>query len=294
MVASYNATQLNNVGCPFDSKQNNELIIGPLINQSVQMLYIEQGNGKLSHKLFNESLVLPPAGKARVRLLYESFGSYSQAMKRQFYLSKDSNTAKEKAKPQSELKFKMATRDGQVFLSDFMDVNVATSGDLFTLKLNDPSSSLGNTSLDYPTKVLLKPGTRNLIILHQKDADSYELHQELLQDNNYRISILYQLAPYMLISASEVLFSLTGLEFCYSMAPPDLKSLIFGAWSLTTAIGNLLTVAIESIHFFDNIGYDFLLYATLMALDMLVFAIIGYHYEPYTPALKSIQSIKRQ
>lgn len=290
VFSSNNASLNNPVGCPFDSKQYNELLIGPLADQSVNMLYIEQGNGKLSHKLFNESLMMPPAGKARVRLLYESFGSYSQAMKRQFDLRKDSASQRENSKPHPELNFKMTTRDGQVLLSNHMDVEVASSGELFTLELNEP----GSTPMEHPTKIYLKPGTLNIIILHQKDAKSFELHQELLQDNDYRISILYQLAPYMLISASEVLFSITGLEFSYSMAPPDMKSLILGAWSLTTAFGNLLTVAIESIHFFDNIGYDFLLYAALMALDILLFAIIGYNYEPYEPALKSSQASIKQ
>jgi dipeptide/tripeptide permease len=296
-VASYrtDAASSSFVGCPLDSRQTNELLIGPLSDRSVNMVYIEQGNGRVSHKLFAESPVLPPAGKARVRLLYESFGSYSQAMRRQFYLSKDSGSQKENSKPHPELDFNMTTRDGQVLLSNPIDVAVRSSGDTFTLKLFEPSGGTGaGLVLEHPTKIHLRPGTRNLIILQQRDAKTFELHQELLQENDYRISILYQLIPYMIISASEVLFSITGLEFSYSMAPPDMKSLILGAWCLTTAVGNLLTVAIESIHFFDNIVYDFLFYAALMTIDMLVFAIIGYYYEPYQPALKASQTFRRQ
>lgn len=272
-----------NVGCPFDPNKENEFSIGPLADKTVKLMYLEQGNGKLTYKLFNDSLGLPPAGKARVRILYEFFGSYSQAMRRQFTLVRQSNTIEENQKPHPELQFNVFNRNGQVLISDYIDVAVPSKGGWFTLKTNDSLMELAkNKSID----IKLEPGSRSLILVHQKDATSVVIKQELLQDNNYRISILYQLVPYLMISMSELMFSVTGMELAYAMAPITMKSLLFGFWNLSVAMGNLLTVAVESIHPFANVIHDFLFYAALMTVDALIFAIIGYYYQSHNRQIK--------
>lgn len=48
------------------------------------------------------------------------------------------------------------------------------------------------------------------------------------------------------------MFSITGLEFSYSQAPVSMKSVLQAAWLLTTAIGNLIIVIIESAKIFDK------------------------------------------
>lgn len=94
------------------------------------------------------------------------------------------------------------------------------------------------------------------------------------------ISVLWQLIPYLGISAGEVMFSITGLEFSYSVAPKSMKSIILGAWFLTTAFGNLLTVAIESMHIFTSVATEFYFYGILMILDMVIFAWLAYCFQP--------------
>jgi POT family proton-dependent oligopeptide transporter len=54
------------------------------------------------------------------------------------------------------------------------------------------------------------------------------------------VSILWQIVPYVIITISEVLISITGLEFAYSQAPKSMKSTIMGFWLFTIAIGNVL------------------------------------------------------
>ena len=55
-----------------------------------------------------------------------------------------------------------------------------------------------------------------------------------------QIHVLWQLVPYFLITLSEVLVSITGLEFAYSQAPKRMKSTVMGFWLLTVALGNVL------------------------------------------------------
>lgn len=299
-------SQLSAVGCPFDSMQLNELTIAPQPEQSVKLLYVDQGNGKLAYKLFNESLVLPPAGKARVRLLYEFFGSFTSASKRSFYLvhyePTNNYTGKNQTQQQStkQLEFKFITRDGQVLLSDYLDIDITGSSQTFTIYTNDSFLNLNNhqnsaqgtaaavamnKQLQQQQQFIIKlePGTRNLLIMHQMDAKNVQVKQQLLQDNNYRISLLWQFIPYTLISMSEVMFSITILEFAYANAPINLKSIVLATTSLTVALGNIFTVAVESIHPFSNLAHDFLFYAAIMILDMILFAIIGYNFKPYRP-----------
>ena len=285
--------------CPLDFNQTVELTNSVWPDQMAKMLYLQHGNGKLSLKLFNDSMALPKPSQAKVRLLYEYFGATNQALVRQFKLVKISD---ENSTRISEHPFTFDVHDGLVLLSNYTDIPISSShGDRFILEIINPpstaspiswSSTLSPEMKKKNIEVILKPGTRNFLIVHQQDSKNFQLSQQLLQDNSYRVSMLLQLIPYYLISTSEVMFSITGLEFSYKMAPDSMKSLILGAWSLTTAMGNLLTVAVESIHLFDNLAHDFLFYAGLLVVDMLVFAFIGYHYKPYRrKSLTSVESV---
>ncbi|KAH7289647.1 hypothetical protein KP509_30G012700 [Ceratopteris richardii] len=66
-------------------------------------------------------------------------------------------------------------------------------------------------------------------------------------DSGKQISILWQIPQYILITAGEVLFSITGLEFAYSQAPDSMKSVVQSFWLLTVAAGNLVTVVIVAM-----------------------------------------------
>jgi dipeptide/tripeptide permease len=59
-----------------------------------------------------------------------------------------------------------------------------------------------------------------------------------------QISILWQTPQYIIVTAGEVLFSITGLEFAYSEAPESMKSVVQAVWLFTVAGGNLVTVII--------------------------------------------------
>lgn len=271
-------------GCPFSPTIDYGFNLKPLPEGSVRLLYLTQGNGKLEYKVFNETLELPKDGKARVRLLYEAFGSSNEVNKRQFYLTRLStidpnynSNSNNKINKTSGLIFETKLKDGLVVVSENLDISVPTKGETFVLQTNDGLIGMKKNH----KKIFLKPATRNLIVVHQEDAVNFRIKHNLLQDNDYRISMLYQMVPYILISSAEIMFDITSLEFFYGIAPTSMKSVVLGMNSLTNSFGNVLIVLIESMHLFSDIATDFFFYATIMALDMGLLAIIGYYYRPY-------------
>ncbi len=60
------------------------------------------------------------------------------------------------------------------------------------------------------------------------------------------VHLAWQLVPYVLLTLGEVLVSVTGLEFAYTQAPPSMKSVVMGFWSLTTSLGNKLVAVLAA------------------------------------------------
>lgn len=58
-------------------------------------------------------------------------------------------------------------------------------------------------------------------------------------------SIWWQIFAYMVLSAAEVLVSITGLEYAYTHSPKSMKSTMNGIWFLVVSLGNLFTAAIN-------------------------------------------------
>ena len=65
-------------------------------------------------------------------------------------------------------------------------------------------------------------------------------------DNGMTPNIGWQLLAYVIITAAEVMVSITGLEFSYRQAPPQMKSFVMSLFLLTVALGNVFTGAVNS------------------------------------------------
>ena len=65
-------------------------------------------------------------------------------------------------------------------------------------------------------------------------------------DGGDKVSILWQLLPYALLTLGEVLVSATGLEFAYSQAPAPMKGIILSFWYLAVTVGNLWVLIVNS------------------------------------------------
>jgi POT family proton-dependent oligopeptide transporter len=70
--------------------------------------------------------------------------------------------------------------------------------------------------------------------------------QLVIDDGSDKVSILWQILPYALLTFGEVLVSATGLEFAYSQAPLAMKGVIMSFWNLTTTVGNLWVLVADA------------------------------------------------
>uniref|UniRef100_A0A7N4P0U5 Solute carrier family 15 member 2 n=1 Tax=Sarcophilus harrisii TaxID=9305 RepID=A0A7N4P0U5_SARHA len=97
-----------------------------------------------------------------------------------------------------------------------------------------------------------------------------------------QISIAWQLPQYALVTAGEIMFSITGLEFSYSQAPPSMKSVLQAAWLLTVAMGNIIVLIVAQTSALVQWA-EFVLFSGLLLIVSFIFSIMGYYYIPVKP-----------
>jgi POT family proton-dependent oligopeptide transporter len=64
-------------------------------------------------------------------------------------------------------------------------------------------------------------------------------------DNGATPSIWWQILAYFILSAAEVLVSITGLEYAYTHSPKAMKSTMSAIWFLTVAVGNMFVSVVN-------------------------------------------------
>lgn len=96
--------------------------------------------------------------------------------------------------------------------------------------------------------------------------------------------MLWLIPQYVVITAAEIAFSITGLEFSYSQAPNSMKSVLQACWLLTVAFGNLIVAMVAESRAFKSQATEFFLFAALMLVDMGIFIWLTIRYEYNVPA----------
>ena len=106
----------------------------------------------------------------------------------------------------------------------------------------------------------------------------YLIEGMIAQQGAGQVSMLWQLIPYTLLTLSEVMVSITGLEFAYTQAPKRMKSTVMGFWLLTVSLGNVLTSLLTR---FSGLELDqfFLLFAGLSVAAGIIFGIRARFYK---------------
>ncbi len=61
----------------------------------------------------------------------------------------------------------------------------------------------------------------------------------------HEVSVWWQILAYVVLTASEVLVSITALEFSYKQAPLRMKSFVMALFLVSTTVGNLMTAAVN-------------------------------------------------
>jgi POT family proton-dependent oligopeptide transporter len=101
-------------------------------------------------------------------------------------------------------------------------------------------------------------------------------------------SIAWQVVAYAILTAAEVLVSITCLEFSYTQAPNKMKSLIMGFFMLSVSIGNIFTAMVNAFiqnpdgsSKLEGASYFYFFAGTMMVTSMLFLLVLKY-YKPKT------------
>lgn len=68
--------------------------------------------------------------------------------------------------------------------------------------------------------------------------------ESILYSSKQDISILWQTPQYIIMTAAEILVSITGLELAYTQSPVATRSLVFAAWLMSSTLGNILVLVL--------------------------------------------------
>ncbi|HEY0708582.1 MAG TPA: MFS transporter, partial [Polyangia bacterium] len=98
-------------------------------------------------------------------------------------------------------------------------------------------------------------------------------------DQGARLSVLWQLGPYVALTLGEVLVSTTGLEFAYTQAPREMKGVIQSFWLLAVSAANLVVAVIAKVNVFTG-AQSFLFYAALVILAGVGLGLVSRRYVP--------------
>uniref|UniRef100_A0A8C4QSY6 Solute carrier family 15 member 1b n=1 Tax=Eptatretus burgeri TaxID=7764 RepID=A0A8C4QSY6_EPTBU len=91
------------------------------------------------------------------------------------------------------------------------------------------------------------------------------------------VHIAWQIPQYFAITAGEMMFSITGLEFSYTQAPKSMKSVLQAGWLLTVAFGNIIMLLIAETALLAQ-WLEFLLCALLLFVVFIIFSIMAIFY----------------
>lgn len=101
-------------------------------------------------------------------------------------------------------------------------------------------------------------------------------------------SIAWQVVAYMIMTAAEVMVSITCLEFSYTQAPKKMKSFIMSIFLLSVSLGNIFTSAVN--HFIQNEdgsvaleGADYyFFFAGLMFVTSVIYVFVSKRFKQQT------------
>jgi POT family proton-dependent oligopeptide transporter len=97
-------------------------------------------------------------------------------------------------------------------------------------------------------------------------------------------SIFWQLVAYVVLTAAEVMVSITCLEFSYTQAPRRTKSFVMALFLMSVSLGNLFTSAVNFVIQEPSgtprlAGADYyLFFAGVMAATAVAFVVVASRY----------------
>ena len=111
---------------------------------------------------------------------------------------------------------------------------------------------------------------------------------QLTIDQGGAPSIAWQLLAYVVLTAAEVMVSITCLEFSYTQAPKTMKSFVMAFFMLSISLGNLFTSGVNFIirnsdgsSALEGADY-FLFFTMLMLVTAVLFVVVARYYRGHS------------
>ncbi|XP_056315610.1 solute carrier family 15 member 1-like [Danio aesculapii] len=114
----------------------------------------------------------------------------------------------------------------------------------------------------------------------QTCSESLEAVQDMEPN---RVHMAWQVIQYFLLTCGEVVYSVTGLDFSYSQAPSNMKSVLQAGWLLTVAVGNIIVLIVAEAGSLPDQWAEYILFASLLVAVSIIFAIMAYFYTYIDP-----------
>jgi hypothetical protein len=87
-------------------------------------------------------------------------------------------------------------------------------------------------------------------------------------DGGASVPVAWHLLPYAIMTLSEVMVSITGLEFAYTQAPKRMKSAVMSFWLFSIFLGNLMVVFLAGFEDMEAVMF-FWAFAGIIAFAMV-------------------------
>ncbi len=109
--------------------------------------------------------------------------------------------------------------------------------------------------------------------------------------------VYWQILAYLILTAGEVMVSITGLEFSYSQAPASMKSVVMAMWLLAVAAGSIFTAIVNFVIQNEDKStklpgpsyYWFFTITMLVTAVIFVFVATRFHGHPRVEAANSAE-----
>lgn len=148
----------------------------------------------------------------------------------------------------------------------------------FTLSLAGISEQCRNS---FESSNLEFGSANTYVITRKSDGCPEPMMFEDISPNTVNIAL--QIPQYFLLTCGEVVFSVTGLEFSYSQAPSNMKSVLQAGWLLTVAVGNIIVLIVAEAGQFNEQWAEYILFAALLLVVCVIFAIMARFYTYVNP-----------
>ncbi|MBN1207087.1 MAG: POT family MFS transporter [Myxococcaceae bacterium] len=103
-------------------------------------------------------------------------------------------------------------------------------------------------------------------------------YYQVVIEGGAQLNIAWQILPYIVLTLAEVLVSTTGLEFAYTQAPREMKSVVQSLWLLNSTLANVAVAIAAALNIFTG-SAQFFFYAGLAALAGTGMALMARRYK---------------